>query len=633
MGISVVANPAWPPTVFKMKNTRRERARWRRLGLLSVLLVLALRPGLSGALPLLQAAQVASQQAERDAQAAAKEPKPDALPDPKPAEKTPAQAQTPATAQAQAKDPKPAEVPLGPEDRAPINRESPRAALALFLDLCEHERYAEAARYLDTQGQSMDGPTLARQLYAVLQRHSDLNLGKLSSAATGDLSDGLEPYVEEIAKIPTGNGGTAAARMVRREHEGFPSWLWSYRTVVQIPDWYGDLDERWMLEHLPRFLLRLGPAHLTYWQWLAMPVALLMSLGLGMLLSRISNLVLSSVTARTRTTWDDTLVTRLSGPMTMFWMLLVLSGLVPFMGLYAQALQTLKEARRGAFTVMLLWALLRTLDVVGQALSASAWAQQRPSARSLIPLGRRLLKAALWVLAFIGVVSAFGYPVASLLAGLGIGGLAVALAAQKTVENLFGAFSIGTDQPFREGDFIKLENNAVGTVEEIGLRSTRIRTPDRTVLSLPNGKLADMRIESYAPRDRILLSQDLWLSYQTTPQQLRAVLASIEETLRAHPKVWPENMTVRLKQLGESALVVEVTAWFQTTNWSEFTQIRQDVLLRLMEIVESAGTGFAFPARSVHIVGGDAGLRARADGAAARAPGDGADRSGRHARS
>ena len=614
-----------------MKNLLRERAPWRRLGILSVLFVLALWPGLAGALPLLQAAQLASQQAEKDAQAAAKEPKPDALPVPKPAEKAPAQAQ--GQAPAQAKDPKPAEVPLGPEDRAPVNRESPRAALALFLDLCEHERYAEAARYLDTQGQSLDGATLARQLYAVLQRHSDLNLGKLSSAATGDLNDGLEPYVEEIAKIPTGSGGSAAARMVRRAHEGFPSWLWSYRTVVQIPDWYGDLDERWMLEHLPRFLLRIGPAHLTYWQWLAMPVALLMAWGFGMLLSRISHLVLSGVTARTRTTWDDALVKRLSGPMTLFWMLMVLSGLVPFLGLYAQALQTLKEARRGAFTVTLLWALLRTLDVVGQALSASAWAQQRPSARSLIPLGRRLLKAALWVLAFIGVVSAFGYPVASLLAGLGIGGLAVALAAQKTVENLFGAFSIGTDQPFREGDFIKLENNAVGTVEEIGLRSTRIRTPDRTVLSLPNGKLADMRIESYAPRDRILLSQDLWLSYQTTPQQLRAVLASVEETLRAQPKLWPSDLSVRLKQLGESALVVEVTAWFQTTAWSEFTQIRQDVLLRLMEIVESAGTAFAFPARSVHIVGSDVDVRARADGAAARAPGDGADRSGRHARS
>jgi len=148
-------------------------------------------------------------------------------------------------------------------------------------------------------------------------------------------------------------------------------------------------------------------------------------------------------------------------------------------------------------------------------------------------------KVAVLILAVIALLSAWGYSVASLLAGLGIGGLAVALAAQKTVENLFGAFSIGVDQPFREGDFVKVED-FVGTVEVIGLRSTKIRTLDRTLITLPNGKLSDMRLESFAARDRIRLACSLGLVYETTTAQMRQVLAELEKRLRAHPKIWPD---------------------------------------------------------------------------------------------
>jgi MscS family membrane protein len=193
-----------------------------------------------------------------------------------------------------------------------------------------------------------------------------------------------------------------------------------------------------------------------------------------------------------------------------------------------------------------------------------------------------------------------GVSVASLVAGLGIGGLAVALAAQKTLENLFGTLSIGVDQPMREGDFVKLYD-FVGTVEQIGLRSTRIRTLDRTIITIPNGELANQRIESFTLRDRLRLSTTIGLVYGTTSQQMRAILAELEAILRRHPKIWPDAVVVRFKELAASSLDIEIMAWFQTADWSEFQAIRQDILLEFMAAIERNGSAIAFPTRTVHV--------------------------------
>jgi MscS family membrane protein len=200
----------------------------------------------------------------------------------------------------------------------------------------------------------------------------------------------------------------------------------------------------------------------------------------------------------------------------------------------------------------------------------------------------------------VAVLSALGYPVASLLAGLGLGGLALALAAQKTVENLFGAFSISVDQPFRAGDFVRIDD-FVGTVEQIGLRSTRIRTLDRTLISIPNGKLADMRLESFAVRDRIRLAATIGVDCRTTAAQLQTIIAEFERVLCAHPMVWPDAVIVFFSRFGESSLDIDVMAWFQTPDWNEFQAIRQQILLSFMRIVEDAGSAFAFPTRTVHM--------------------------------
>ena len=140
------------------------------------------------------------------------------------------------------------------------------------------------------------------------------------------------------------------------------------------------------------------------------------------------------------------------------------------------------------------------------------------------------------------------------------------------------------------------------TRHDNGFRSTRIRTLDRTLISLPNGKLADMRLESFSARDRLRLACTIGLVYGTRADEMRRVLAGLEGVLRAHPKIWPDAVVVRFKEFGASSLDIEVMAWFLTSDWGEFQAIRQEVLLAFMDVVERSGSAFAFPTQTVYLV-------------------------------
>jgi len=357
---------------------------------------------------------------------------------------------------------------------------------------------------------------------------------------------------------------------------------------------------RWVVEHLPAALLREGPLGVLWWQWAALPTLLALACVFGWLLGRTARAAVAHLATRTVTGWDDVVLDRLGAPFTAALTLGAFAAGVPFLSLDQPAADWTLRAVHVGYFALLFWALWRLVDVGRQVLSQSVWAHTSTSSRTLLPLAGRIAKVGVLAIGAVAVLSMLGYPVASLVAGLGLGGLALALAAQKTVENLFGAFSIGIDQPFREGDFVKIED-FVGTVETIGLRSTRFRTLDRTIITIPNGKLADMRLESFAVRDRIRLAMTIGLVYDTTSAQMRQVLSRVERELREHPKIWPETVVVRFGALGSSSLDIEVMAWFQTSDWGEFQLIRQNVLLDVMQIVEQAGTAFAFPTRTIQV--------------------------------
>jgi MscS family membrane protein len=351
---------------------------------------------------------------------------------------------------------------------------------------------------------------------------------------------------------------------------------------------------------VPEFLLQEGPRDMLWWQWLALPALILLAWLLGSLLSRLAHRVLLRATARTSFQWDDAVALRLRGPLALWGALGISFLAVPWLHLHTRAEASVTKTLQAFFLVGLFWALARLTDVGAALLSGSSWARSHGAFVSLIPLGARVTKIVVLALGVLTMLAQLGYSVATLLAGLGIGGLAVALAAQKTMENLFGAFSIGADQPFREGDFVRIED-FVGTVEHIGLRSTKVRTLDRTLVTVPNGRLADMRLECFSARDRIRLACTVGLVYETSAEQMRQVLVGLEAVLREHPKIWPDAVIVRFMAFGASSLDIEVMAWFQTSDWGEFQVIRQDVLLSFMGVVERAGSAFAFPTRTVHL--------------------------------
>ena len=351
---------------------------------------------------------------------------------------------------------------------------------------------------------------------------------------------------------------------------------------------------------VPEFLLRNGPLGLTWFQWLAVLAIVVAGILFGTVAGRIVRAVVGRLVRRTRSTRDDVLLARLAGPLSAGLGLALCAALIPVANLTSGASDTAYRFVRAGYFAVFFWSLFRLVDVGFHVLGESMWARSGPS-RSLIPLGSRVAKVGVFAIATVAVLSFLGYPVASLVAGLGIGGLALALAAQKTVENLFGAFSIGVDQPFRVGDTVKVED-FLATVERIGLRSTRFRTQDRTIVTIPNGKLADSRIESYTARDRMRLATVIGLVYGTSEAQVREVLEGFQRVLREQPKVWPEGGTVLLRALSSSSLDVEVIAWFQTEDYAEFQAVRQEVLLQFLRVVEQAGTSLAYPTQTVHVV-------------------------------
>lgn len=477
---------------------------------------------------------------------------------------------------------------------------SPRVSMATFLQLTRAGRYEEAASYLELPRGSDRGAELARQLRVVLDRNLWVDLDQLSGLPGGKADDELPPGTDELGRLPGRDGEPVPVRIVQRTRGGEPRWVFTSETVANIVPWYASVDGRWLHEHLPPILLRPGPKALMWWQWLALPLLCLLAWGAGKVLSRLTEFVLGRLSSRTETRWDDTLLHHMREPFTFGWALITLGASLSLLSLNPAGGAFLAQATRVGLFIAFFWVLIRLVHTGGQFIVQSGWSRLNPASRSLVPLAARVTKVAVFAVAVVAVVSEMGYPVASLVAGLGIGGLAVALAAQKTVENLFGAFSLGVDQPFREGDFVKVED-FVGNVETIGLRSTRIRTLDRTLITLPNGKLAEMRIESYAERDRMRLACIVGLVYGTTAEQMRTVLAGLERTLRAHPRLWQEALTVRFQKFGESSLDIEVMAWFQTQDWAEFQGMRQDILIEFMDVVEKAGTSFAFPTRTVHL--------------------------------
>lgn len=370
----------------------------------------------------------------------------------------------------------------------------------------------------------------------------------------------------------------------------------------------------WAAEHLPAWLQTRWLWGVPLWQWLGLVLLIAVCIPAGRALRALAQAVLGRFVRRTPVRWDDLLHEKLRGPFGAAVTLGLFAMLVPFLGFGELARGRIRQVLAVGVLAVFFSALVRLVDVASASLLAMPWASRRPEiSRSLLPLASQALKGTLIALGAVTILSELGFPVSSLLAGLGIGGVAIALAGQKTVENLFGAFSLGVDQPFRLGDWVNVEGQVSGTVERTGMRSTRIRTAERTLVTIPNGKLAEMRLETFAARDRFLFSTKVGLVYGTTATQLRAVVSGIEQVLDQQPTVHRESRVVRFSSLGPSSLDLEVVATFTSTTFEAFRDVRQEVLLGILEAVEREGASLAFPTQTIQLEDG------RRDGRPARA--------------
>lgn len=246
------------------------------------------------------------------------------------------------------------------------------------------------------------------------------------------------------------------------------------------------------------------------------------------------------------------------------------------------------------------WLIVLVLDAVGDLIVRFRGSSPDSVDAQLTSLVVRLLAIVVLIYLALYLAESFGIPAAPLIASLGVGGLALALAVQPTLENIFGGFLLFADKPVGVGEFCMF-GDKMGTVEQIGFRSTRVRGLDRTVITVPNADFAKLEITNFTRRDQMLVHTTLRLRYETTPDQLRYVLTRLRELFVAHPKVAADPARARFTGFGESSLHVEIFAYVLTKDYNEFLGIAEDLNLRIMNIVSEAGTGFALPSQTAYL--------------------------------
>jgi MscS family membrane protein len=488
--------------------------------------------------------------------------------------------------------------PENPKDT--LGRNSPRGAVLGFLNAARKGNNELAALYLDTPLRGEPAQVLAHQLAVVLDRRLPPRLNQLSEKAEGSIPDPLRPDVDLVGTIETDNGHFDI--LVERVDRGKVGrvWLFSRTTLNSIPDLYEELNTLPVESILPGFLVNTRLATIPLFQWLAVFVGLpllyiltgwlgrLLGLPLGMLFHRIFRKA-----GQRRPLILPPPIRLLLLAFTIQW-LLVTVGLSlfarQFWSIVAQVL-----AIGGCVWLLILmngWAEHYVLERLrGRNLSGST---------SMLRLGRRMIDLVILFAGLLFTLYHFGVNLTAAFAGLGVGGIAVALAAQKTLENVIGGVSLIVDQAVREGDFLKL-GDISGTVEDVGLRSTRIRTNDRTLVSMPNGQIANMSLETISARDKFWFHPVVGLRYETTAEQIRSIIGGVNRLLTDPANIDQASVRVRFFRMAAFSLDVEVFAYVYARDWNHFLEIQEELLFAIMDVIQHTGAEIAIPSQTMYL--------------------------------
>jgi len=483
----------------------------------------------------------------------------------------------------------------------PLNRDTPQSAVTAFLESVHAKNYERAAKYLNlraaSQSERSEGPDLARRLGQILDRDGQFDVAALSRQPEGEAEPGLPPNCERVASIKE-DGKTADVLLERVTlRAGHSIWLFSSDTVPRIPDLERMTTDSPVEKHLPDPLVNWKFMDTPLWRILALLLLIVLVAAFSRLFSRGVICIMEPALKRLRPRSDWSQLDAFTAPIALLVAVAVFRAGMEWIEPSARLKPVLERIVSLFFFLALAWVSAKVVDLADRRLRGYLRSKHSSFSYSVLPLMGRVLKIVITLFMIAAVLSSWGYNTTTILAGLGVGGIAIALAAQKTIENLFGGIAVISDRPVTVGDTCKF-GDRVGTVEDIGLRSTRLRTPERTLVTVPNGQFATMTLENLSKQDKMLFHFMLNLRRNTTPDQVRAVLKSIAKILTEREKVEAGNLPVRFTGVGTYSLDLEVSVYVLTNDGDEFLRIQQELLLRILDAIESAGTALALPTQA-----------------------------------
>jgi len=490
----------------------------------------------------------------------------------------------------------PSSAPASLSSNAPVDpygRATPSGAVLGFLQAAGAGEYSNAAQYLQMSAarRQSEGEQTAMKLYTDMNVAFAGNLKYLSTTPEGTPQEGVPLGQQKLGTMSSGDVDVDLVLVRVSDPNAGKIWLISSDTLAKVPELYDQVEARQVETKLPLWLVKHELAGMPLWQWAALLCGLPVAAGVGWLILVLLDIPLRWWSARQGQPelehWRS-----VSGPV---WLLL---GTVihRFLANYLGMPLLQRHYYIQVVTVFIIigssWILWRVIRWFLRRVRTRALARGHGGTGSLMLLGERLLKALVFLTAIFLILGNLGFNLTTALAGLGIGGLAIGFGAQKTIENLFGGVSVLGDEVIRVGDVCRF-GDRTGTVEDIGLRSTRVRTDDRTLLAIPNGTIATINVENLSRREKILFRTVLGFHLDTAADNLRAILSEIRRMLSSHAKIEPSTIRVRLIELASASLNVELFCYVLTRDVNEFAEVREDLLLRIMHFVEDSGTSLA----------------------------------------
>ena len=484
----------------------------------------------------------------------------------------------------------------------PLGRNTPSGSILGFLQAAQSGDYGIAAQYLQMSAarRQADGEQLASQLKTIMDNPRAFT-GRVGgfTQPEGIPQEGVPLGRQKLGAMSSGDVEADLDLVRVSDPSAGKIWLVSSDTLAKVPELYDQVEARRVERKLPSALVKHQIGGVPLWQWLAMLIAVPVAAAIGWLV-----LVFLEIPvrwwAKRRGQVDIANWRSVSAPAWLLTGTVTHQFFVRYLGIALLPRHYYFQLTSIALIISVTWILWRVVRWSLRRVRNRALAGGHAGTGSLMLLGERLLKAVIFVAGVLAVLSSLGFNMSTALAGLGIGGLAIGFGAQKTIENLFGGVSVLGDEVFRVGDTCRF-GDRTGVVDDIGLRSTRIRTEERSLLAIPNGTVATINLENLSRRDKILFKTTLGMRLETKPDHLRFVLAEIRRLLYSHPKVETKTVRVRLTDMTGSSLSVELLCYILTRDFNEFAAIREDLLLRMMDVMEDSGSGLALPSQTLYL--------------------------------